>query len=517
MLLARGAGRRREMAVRVALGASRSRLLAQVLSESLLLSTAGAMVGALLAYFGTGLLVRILASGRPFERIELQVSPDLRVLLFAIAVTFFTGLLFGLAPAWYAMRSAPAGSLHQAGRGGETRFWRWFSKALVAAQVGLSILLVTAAVVFLGHLSHLRHSDLGFRSDHVLLVQLDPARRGLSRAQLAPMYRDLQARLESIPGVRSASITGCTPIQGCGASAFVVAEGFAERPEDRRYTALSVVAPKYFQTIGTPLLAGRDFTAADENGQRVAIVNEAFARYYFPRGNAVGRRVEIDRATSTGRGWGGDYEIVGVVATAKSTELREAAPRAMFLHMFQDGRLSNQFLLRTSGDPYAVATDTRRVVQDVLRVVPVSRVTTLSEQVDAAIVPERLVSTLSGFFGALGAVLAGIGLYGLLAYAVARRINEIGVRMALGATPHDVRALILRDALATAGSGIVAGALLVFWARPLASSLLADLKIDSFAPLAIAAVGIFGIALAAAYLPIRRAARVDPMVALRHE
>ena len=308
------------------------------------------------------------------------------------------------------------------------------------------------------------------------------------------------------------------PIQGCGASAFVSAEGFVERPEDRRYTALSVVAPKYFQTLGIPLLAGREFVAADESGPLVAIVSEGFARHYFPRGDALGKRVDINRATSTGRGWGGQpYKIVGIAGDAKSTELREPAPRTMYLSMFQDGRVSHQFSLRTTGNPYSIAATARRAVNEVLKTVPVTRITTLSDQVDAAIVPERLIATLSQFFGALGAVLAGVGLYGLLAYAVARRINEIGIRMALGATARNVRLLVLRDALATTGAGILFGSAMVLWARPLATALLTDLKIDSLTPLAVGAAAILSIALIASYIPVRRAARVDPMVALRHE
>ena len=512
MLLARGAGRRREMAVRVALGASRSRILGQVLSESLLLSTAGAVAGGLLAYFGTGLLVRILASGRLHERVELQVAADLRVLLFAIALTLFTGVLFGLAPAWYAMRTAPAGSLRQTGRAGETRFWRWFSKGLVSVQVGLSILLVTAAALFLGHLSRLRHEDLGFRSDRVLLMQLDPARSGYQREQLAQPYRDLLARLEAIPGVRSATITGCTPIQGCGFSRFANVAGFVERPEDRRYTAFSLIAPRYFETLGIPLLAGRDFAFADANRPAVAIVSQSFARHYFPDGNAIGKLVTVENYDSQA------YEIVGVAGDAKYTELREPSPRTMYLNMFQGSRrIYHQFAVRTAKDPYAIAGDARRAAGEAVKNVPVIRVTTLADQVDAAIVPERLIAALSQFFGGLGAALAGIGLYGLLAYAVARRTNEIGIRMALGATAGDVGGLVLRDALGTAAAGILAGAVLVLWTRPLAAAVLTDLKSDSLPALAAGAGGIFAVALIAAYVPVRRASRVDPMVALRHE
>jgi putative ABC transport system permease protein len=511
MLLARSAGRRREMAVRVALGASRGRILRQVLTESVLLSVAGALVGVLLAWFGTGLLVRILASGRLHDRVELRVEADLHVLLFTIGVTLATGFLFGLAPAWYAIRSAPAGSLRQSGRAGETRFWRWFGKGLVATQVGLSILLVTGAAVFLGHLSRLRNLDLGFRREHVLLVQLDPAGRGYSRAQLAALYRELLSRLEAIPGVRSASITACTPIQGCGMSRFVSVDGFVERPEDRRYTAFSLVAPRYFETLGIPLLAGRDLDFADAGRTRVAVASEAFARHYFSGRDPIGKLVTIENYDTH------PYQIVGIAGDAKYIELREPAPRTVYLNMFQENRTVNQFAVRTSSDPYAVSAEVRRATREVLKTIPISRITTLSDQVDAAIVPERLIATLSEFFGALGAVLAGVGLYGLLAYAVARRINEIGIRMALGATAGDVRLLVLRDALATTGAGVVAGAVMVLWARPLAAAVLPDLKVDSFAPLALGAAAIFAIALLSSYLPIRRAARVDPMVALRHE
>ncbi len=519
LLLARGAGRQREMAVRVGLGASRARLVRQMLTESVILSGAGTLAGILVAYFGAGVLVRIMASGRLHERIDIEIAPDLRLLLFTAGMALLTGLLFGLAPAWHAFRSAPASSLRQAGRGGETRFWRLFGKGLVAAQVALSLLLVTAAAVFLNHLSRLRNLDLGFRSSHVLLVQLDPARSGYQREQLARPYQELTARLQAIPGVRAVSITGCTPIQGCGASRHVIVKGFEERPEDRRWTFLSWVAPKYFETLAIPLIAGRDFTPADAGRPRVAIVSRGFAQYYFPGVDPIGKHVAIDRDPRTS-GWYGDdtpYEIVGVAGDAKGTELRDAAPRTMYFDMFQEGRISHQFVLRTSVDPASVTQDVRRVVRDVLKTVNVTRVTTLSDQVDAAIVPERLIATLSGFFGALGAVLAGIGLYGLLAYTVSRRANEIGVRMALGATTADVNRLVLTDAIAMVGAGFALGAAMVLWSKPLAAKLIQDLKPGSVAPLAWGGAAILAVALLASYVPARRAARVDPMEALRHE
>jgi putative ABC transport system permease protein len=520
MLLARSAGRQRELAVRVALGAGRGRLVRQMLTESVLLSVFGALAGLAMAYALTGVLVRIMASSRAFEHIEIEVQPDLNLLLFTAGIAVLTGLLFGLAPAWYAFRAAPASSLRQTGRGGDTWFWRLVGKGLVTAQVALSIFLVTAAAVFLNHLSRLRNFDLGFRSDHVLLVTLDPARSGHKPEQLAGLYQELLARMEGIPQVRSASISGCTPMQGCGSGArYLVAEGRADSREDRLRTVVAFVAPRYFVTLGIPLIAGRDFAFLDARHPRVAIVNQAMVRHYFPGVNPIGKRVAVDRDPTSGGWFGSDqpYEIVGVVGDAKAVELRDAAYPTMYFNMFQENQLLNQFELRTTVDPESVAGTVRRMVREVLRTVPVTGVTTLADQVDSNIVPERLIATLSEFLGCLGAALAGIGLYGLLAYMVARRTNEIGIRMALGATTSGVSRLVLRDALGMVCAGLAAGGALVVWGRPLATRPLADLKFQSVAPLAIGGAAIVAVALAASYLPARRAAQVDPMIALQHE
>jgi predicted permease len=519
LLLARAAARRREMAVRMGLGASRGQVLRQMLTESVLFSGAGTIVGIVLAYFGVDVLVRIMASGRLHENITIQVEPDIRLLIFTVAIAILTGLLFGVAPGWHAVRTAPASSLQQMGRTAETRSWRLFGRSLVVTQVALSVVLLTAAAIFLGHLSRLRNLDLGFRRDHVLLVQLDPARTGYKREQLVQPYQQLIARLEAIPGVRSASITGCTPIQGCGASRFVSAEGHVERPEDRRFTALSWVAPKYFETLGTPLLAGRDFSVEDAGRARVAIISQSMAGHYFPNANPIGKHITIDRDQRYG-GWHGSdqaYEVVGVVGDVKQSELREPAPRLMYFNMFQENRLSHQFVLRTSVAPSSVAAEARRAVRDVLRTVPITRVTTLSEQVDAAIVPERLIGALSGYFGVLGAVLAGIGLYGLLAYTVTRRVNEIGVRMALGATATAMTRMVLAEALAMVCVGLALAVPLILWSRPFVSRMLQELEPASITPIAFGTAVALAVTMLASYVPARRAASVDPMEALRHE
>ncbi len=516
MLLARAAGREREMAVRTSLGASGSRLLRQVLTESLMLSAVGTLLGAVVAYFGTSALLRIMASGREHERVYLRVQPDVHVLLFAAGIAVLAGVVFGAAPAWSAFRTAPALAMRQTGSVGETRVRRLFGKSLVVTQVALSVLLLSSAALFIVNLANLEHTDLGFHRDHVLLVSLAPSPSGYSDERLSRAYQDLLTRLERIPGVRSVSLSAPTPLQGAGASGFATVEGYQERPEDRRWISISYVAPKYFETLGTPLLAGRAFNFEDQAHPNVAVINRAFARYYFADRNPIGKHVSLDHVT--GMREPRTYAVVGVVGDANYFEIREAARRSIYLPAFRGGSVgARTFLIATNIDPEGIAGDARRVIRNVVPGIPVERIITLTDQIDASIVPERLIATLSGFFGALGAVLAGIGLYGLLAYTVARRTNEIGIRIALGATAGDVTWLVLQDALVTVMAGLLLGVPLAIWGRSLAAALIQDLPVQTAAPLAVATVGIVVIAFLASYVPARRAARVDPVEAVRHE
>ncbi|HUI58419.1 MAG TPA: ABC transporter permease [Bryobacteraceae bacterium] len=507
MLAARGAARQHELALRVSLGAGRWRLARQALTESLLLSGSGTLAGTGAAYLGATALLRIVASGR--ERLEIHPVPDAHVLLFTAGLALLTGLLFGTAPVLLAWSTAPAGSLRAAGKGGDTRFRRLFGKALVAAQVALSVGLLSAAGLFILHLSSI-YTGLGFERDHVLLATLDPSRTGYSRAQLARPFQEILERLSALPQVRSATLSGVTPVLGAGANRDATVEGYQDKPGELRYLAENWVGPKYFETFGTPLLRGRDFTFQDEGGPRVAIINQAAARHYFGDGNALGKHVTFDGDPKP-------YEIVGVVGDAKYIDPREVSGRIIYFDAFQEGHLFPRFSMRTRGAPVAVAGDLRRIVNGALKNAMVERITTLEDQVDAGLVPERLIVTVSELFGGLGALLAAIGTYGLLAYSVARRSNEIGIRIALGATRKGIARMVLGESLGTTCAGLVIGVPLAYWARRAAAGLIPDLPAKGVTVIAASGVMMILIAFLAAYIPARRATRVDPMAALRYE
>jgi predicted permease len=509
MQLARGAARQHEMAVRVSLGAGRFRIVRQVLTESLLLAWTGGVLGLVGARFGATILMQIMTSGTRSLGAppRLEIPLDARVLLFTIGVTILAVLVFGLAPAIAAFVSAPAPALRQGG-GGQPRSRRVLGNGLVVAQVAISLALLSVSQLYIAHLRHLRDRSLGFDRDRVLLMSVKTS-RAHNAGQLAVLYKDVVARLQAIPGVDSVAASGMTPISGAAGSAFLRAEGFDEPAQDRRRVSLNTVSPNYFATYGTPLLAGRDFRDADVEQPRRVIVNHALARQYFPGRDPIGRHVWRENERDP-------YEIVGVADDAKYQDVRLAAPPIVYLFAQMSGG-SSDLSLRTSVRPTAIAADARRIVNDVFGTDSVGRVTTLAEQVDASIVPERLLAILAGFFGAVGALLAAIGLFGLLAYTVARRTKEIGIRVALGAT----RARVIRMVAASAGwlvsAGLLLGAPTAFWSTRLAARVVENLPADGAVPIAAAAAALIAVALIAVCAPARYATRVEPVIALRAE
>jgi len=313
--------------------------------------------------------------------------------------------------------------------------------------------------LFVRHLTDLRTVGLGFQTNSILQVTLDWSRSGYKPRQMGPLIRQVLDRLASMVGVRSATLAGMTPISGAAGSQFINVKGFTESPDDRRRVSLNTVAPRYFETLGTPLIAGRDFAPEDEGRPRVAIVNQAMARYYFGASSPLGREFTIE-------GQARPLQIVGVVGDAKYWDVHETPPRIIYMNAFQGSGLTNPiFVLRTDVPPMSLAANARRAVRDVLPNVPVARISTLAEQVDASILPERLIAMLSALFGALAAVLVAIGLYGLLAYTVTRRMKEIALRIAIGATSRDVIRMVLTSALGLVSAGLIVGVRVGLWVK----------------------------------------------------
>jgi predicted permease len=527
LLLARGAARQREMAIRMAIGAGRLRLVRQLLAESLLLAACAGALGVGLAFAATGPLARFLASGRaPVgvpEGLRISVAIDVRVLLFAVAAAIVVGVVVGLVPALRAFASSggPSPSLRATGSAAETRRARAFGQWLVVAQVGLSVVLLSAATLFTRYLTQLRTVGVGFDSAPVLQLKLDPSRSGRTPQQLAPLYLELVHRLAALPGIHSASFSAMTPISGAAGRLFVSVDGFDERPEDRRRVSINNVAPGYFETLSTPFIAGRDFQPADAGAARVAIVNHALAARYFGTSSPIGRHFRFE-------GQPRPLEIVGVVADAKYLDLHETAPPTAYMNALQGlGGNPPIILLRSDVAPSSVVRDARLAAEAVLPNVPLT-VEPLRQQIDASLLPERLIATLSVLFGGLAAVLVAIGLYGLLSYMVERRTNEIGIRVALGATSRDIALMVCAGVVPLVLGGFALGAPIALVSKVYAGQLLtlvaatqaeAPITIPASAvwPMAGAGAAMIAVALVATWFPARRATRVDPIEALRSE
>ncbi len=513
LLLARSTAREREMAVRQALGASRGRLVRQLLSESLLLAAVGAVLGALLAQTLSRFLVAFISTTG--DRVFLDLGLDWRVLAFAAGVAALTCVLFGLTPALRATRIEPGAAMKATGRGlsmGGGRFS--LRRALVVVQVALSLVLVASALLFTRSLNKLMSVDAGFQQEGILIAGAGYRQLNVPPENRIAFKRDLLQRLQAIPGVESAAETNIVPLSGAATGNNVWLDGADSK--SGMNTSFSWVGPEYFKTLKTPLVSGREFDDHDATGStKVAIVNETLARKLFQGASPLGRRFWIEATPNDPET---TYEIVGVVKDTKYGDLREEFGPIAFLSIAQEPRpgTGGQFLIRSSLPQTEISAAVKRVLGEVNPAITMQFLG-FKTMIEESLLRDRLMATLSGFFGLLALLLASIGLYGILSYGVVSRTKEIGIRMALGAQTREVLGLVMREALVLVLIGVVVGVPVVFATTRFASTLLFGLTPTDPVSLGLAGLLMLAVAFIAGYLPARRATRVDPLVALHYE
>ena len=515
LMLARGTAREKEMATRRALGATRARLICQLLTECILLSSAGALLGMLFARWGNDVLLRYISTGR--QTVFFDLSLNLRVLVFTAAVAVLTGILFGV---WPAFRSTRV-SLTSAMKGSravtsDTRTRFRPGKWVVASQVALSLVLLISAGLFLRSMVKLATLDIGFDRNSVLLVNAN-----LKVARIVPerrlgIYNEIEALLQKVPGVISVGRSWRTPVTGYEWNEYVSVDSPNAPQGDDSLVYFNYVSSGYFVTLHTPLLAGRDFQVSDaKTAPGVAVVNETVARKFFPGANPVG---ETFRVVNGHTGTGPTFQVVGLVKDAKYESLREATfPQAFFpISQMPGNDDSEYFEIRTATRPESLKASVQSSVARVSKDISLE-FGTLAKQVDDSLVQERLLATLSSFFGGLALLLAMIGVFGAVSYLVTQRQPEFGIRMALGAMPASILRLVLREVVIVLLVGMAAGLCLALATVRVLETLLFGMSAHDSVTLITAAVTLVGAALAAGYLPARRAMRIDPMNALRYE
>ena len=512
LLLARATTRQREIAVRRAIGAGRGRLFRQMLAESLLIAILGGALGILFASWANHALLAMVSTGP--ELLPLNVTPDARVLAFTFLISLGTAILFGTAPALRVTKVDLTPALKDGRNAVSVGGRSGLGKALIVSQVALSLVLLIGAGLFLRSLVNLASVETGFDKQNVLLFGVDPVDAGYKLdSRLVSVYQQIEQRVSALPGVRAASISFFTFNQG-GWSTGITVQGTTPDPNSPNVTH-NVVGAGYFATMGIPLLVGRVFGREDTaTSLKVAVINETMAREFFPGGSPIGHHFSIEDDPNDS-----NMEVVGVVRDAKYEHLQEEPqPAAYYPYTQHSRRFYYDLEVRYSGDARAIIPEVHRAVADVDRNLPVYYQNTLAQQVGQSIVSQSLVTRFSVFFGLMAMFLACIGIYGLMSYAVTRRWNEIGIRMALGAGGSEVLRMVIRESLVLVAFGIIIGLPLALIAEQLVTKLLFGIRFtDPLFSMAGAAAVLASFAAAAAYLPARKAARVDPLVALRYE
>ena len=515
LMLARATAREREVAVRLAIGASRGRIVRQMLAESLLIAAIGAALGAAIAQWLSRFLVEFLNTDG--NQVFVALALDWRIFAFTATLAVATCLIFGLMPALRATGTAPGLAIRAGSRGStDTRERFGLRRALVVVQVALSLVLVVGALLFVRSLRNLMTLDAGFRQDGILIANLDLRRTGTPSEQLLPVYDGVMTRVTAVPGVQSAAHAFIVPVSGSGWNDSVLING--QKPKSA-VVNFNAVSAGYFRTMDTPILMGRDFDDRrdTQTSEKVAIVTESFVKKYLDGQNPIGQAFQIEQGPGVPRPL---YQIVGVVKNMKYTDLREEFTPIGFFPMAQ-GDIKEmppfmQIVIRSTAPLTTITPQVSAAIGGVNRAIIV-QYQTMKDQVRDSLLRERLMATLSGIFGALAGVIATIGLYGVMSYMVARRRNEIGIRMALGADRIEVVRMVMREAGLLLGAGLLVGGVMAIAAARTARTLLFGLEPGDPGTLAMSAVALAAVATLASYLPALRASRLEPTEALREE
>jgi putative ABC transport system permease protein len=514
LLLARSAARQKEIAVRMSLGASRARLIRQVLTESIVLSGLGAILGVLFARWGSALLVRFVSTQQ--NQVFLDLKMDGRVLVFTIAIAVLCGLLFGILPAFRATRVSAMSAMKGQSQGASGRSQSASARWIVAAQVALSLILLVGTGLFIRTFTNLMTLNAGFDRNNVLLIETNVHSAGLPAPALTPLYGQMLAKLQALPGVVSASQCWMEPLSGNEWNEDVSVPGYQPPHGVEPLVYLNWVTSDYFSTMRTSVLEGRVFDARDSaTSTHVIVVNQLLAQTYFHGQNPIGKYLSFDDKQMFG---GKSLEIIGVVQNAKYDALDQDFLATAYIPLAQAGRVREEtaFEIRTAMKPGVLIPAVRDAMGRVNKMASL-QFTTLKQEADDSVLQEHLMAVLSGFFGGLALLLTAIGLYGVMAYVVTQRTHEIGIRMALGAQQGSILRLVMRDAAIVLAAGIAAGLLGSIWITRLVRQLLFGLTPNDPSTLALAVAALVAVALVATYIPARRATKVDPMIALRYE